>query len=176
MINLNKMNKLFSIILILFSVVSVATGQKFGFINSQQILTSLPEVKQANSDIEVMKTMFQKKGEEMVKELQTKYQDLQKKQTSGELAPIEIEKQAAALKLEETKLGEFEQTSQQKIFEKSEELLKPIQEKVNNAIKTVATENGFLYIFDSGMGVVLYADPEADATKLVMAKLGIASK
>ena len=174
--NFNKMNKLFSLIFVLFSVVFSAAGQKFGFINSQEILTSLPEVKQANSDIEVMKTMFQKKGEEMVKDLQTKYGDLQKKQTSGELAPVEIEKQAALLKLEEAKLGEFEKTSQQKIFEKSEELLKPIQDKVNNAIKDVASENGFLYIFDSGVGVVLYADPAADATKLVKAKLGIVNK
>ena len=115
--NFNKMNKLFSLIFVLFSVVFSAAGQKFGFINSQEILTSLPEVKQANSDIEVMKTMFQKKGEEMVKDLQTKYGDLQKKQTSGELAPVEIEKQAALLKLEEAKLGEFEKTSQQKIYE-----------------------------------------------------------
>jgi outer membrane protein len=58
-------------------------------------------------------------------------------------------------------------------MEKSEELLKPIQDRVNKAIKDVATENGFLYIFDSGMGVVLYADPAADATKLVKTKLGI---
>jgi len=174
MINFNKMNRLFSLILVLLSVIFSATGQKFGFINSQEILTSLPEVKQANSDIEVMKTMFQKKGEDMVKDLQTKYQDLQKKQTSGELAPIEIEKQAALLKLEEAKLGEFEKTSQQKIFEKSEELLKPIQEKVNKAIKDVAAESGFLYIFDAGMGVILYSDPSTDATKLVKVKLGVA--
>lgn len=176
MINFSKMNKYYSLIFLLFSVVFSATSQKVGFINSQEILTSLPEVKQANSDIEVMKTMFQKKGEEMVKDLQTKYQDLQKKQTSGELAPVEIEKQAALLKLEEAKLGEFEKTSQQKIFEKSEELLKPIQDKVNTAIKDVASENGFLYIFDSGVGVVLYADPAADATKLVKTKLGIVNK
>lgn len=82
--NFNKMNKLFSLIFVLFSVVFSAAGQKFGFINSQEILTSLPEVKQANSDIEVMKTMFQKKGEEMVKDLQTKYGDLQKKQIRHE--------------------------------------------------------------------------------------------
>ena len=79
MINFSKMNRYYSLIFLLFSVVFSATSQKVGFINSQEILTSLPEVKQANSDIEVMKTMFQKKGEEMVKDLQAKYQDLQKK-------------------------------------------------------------------------------------------------
>lgn len=167
------MNRLSSIfIFLIFSVVSLQ-AQKVGYINSHEILTALPEVKQANSDIEVLKAMFQKKGEEMVKDLQAKYQTLQKKQSSGELAPVEIEKQSAALKQEEAKLGEFEKSSQQKIYEKSELLLSPIQEKVNKAIKDVATENGFLYIFDMGVGMVLYADPAADATKMVKAKLGL---
>lgn len=168
------MNKLVLFLGLFFVSSLTINAQKIGYINSQEILTILPEVKQANSDIEVMKSMFQKKGEEMVKDLQMKYQTLQQKQASGELAPVEIEKQAAALKQEEAKLGEFEQSSQQKIREKSEELLKPIQDKVNNAIKDVASENGFLYIFDSGMGLVLYADPSSDATKLVKTKLGIA--
>lgn len=167
------MNKLFSIIVVFLSIAIQANSQKIGYINSQEILASLPEVKQANSDIEVMKTMFQKKGEDMVKELQTKYQELQKKQQTGELAPVEIEKQSALLKLDEAKLGEFEKSSQEKIYQKSEELLKPIQERVNKAIKDVATENAFLYIFDAGMGVILYSDPTADVTKLVKTKLGI---
>ena len=110
------MNKFF--ILVFITIVSTFSlnAQKVGYINSQEILTSLPEVKQANSDIDVMKGMFQKKGEEMVKDLQMKYQDLQQKQAGGTLAPVEIEKQAAALKAEEAKVGEFEQSSQQKIM------------------------------------------------------------
>ena len=167
------MNKVILAFFLVFSIQLGVNAQKIGFINTQEILTLLPEVKQANSDIEVMKAMFQKKGQEMVQSLQTKYQELQKKQQTGELAPVEIEKQSAALKLEEGQLGEFEQSSQQKIYEKSEELLKPIQDKVNQAIKDVAAENGFLYIFDSSQGLVLYADPTADASKLVKAKLGI---
>ncbi|MBC7884378.1 MAG: OmpH family outer membrane protein [Saprospiraceae bacterium] len=167
------MNKLFNTCILIIAGFISLNAQKVGYINSQEIFSLLPEVKVANSDIEVMKTMFQKKGQEMVLSLQTKYQDLQKKQASGELAPIEIEKQGAALKLEEGQLGEFEKSSQQKIYQKSEELLKPIQDKVNKAIKDVAAENGFLYIFDSGIGVVLYADPASDASKLVKAKLGI---
>lgn len=167
------MNKVILALFLVFSIQLGVNAQKIGFINTQEILTLLPEVKQANSDIEVMKAMFQKKGQEMVQSLQTKYQELQKKQQTGELAPVEIEKQSAALKLEEGQLGEFEQSSQQKIYEKSEELLKPIQDKVNQAIKDVAAENGFLYIFDSSQGLVLYADPTADASKLVKAKLGI---
>ncbi|MBK9734847.1 MAG: OmpH family outer membrane protein [Saprospiraceae bacterium] len=168
------MNKFLSLALFFFFTSIHVQAQKVGFINTQEILALLPEVKQANSDIEVMKTMFQKKGQDMVKALQTKYQELQKAQANGEIAPLEAEKQTKVLKDEEAALGEFEKTSQQKIYEKSEELLKPIQERMNKAIKDVAAENGFLYIFDSGVGVILYSDPTADATKMVKAKLGIA--
>jgi len=167
------MNKVILSFFLLISIHFGVNAQKIGFINTQEMLALLPEVKQANSDIEVMKAMFQKKGQDMVQSLQVKYQELQKKQQTGELAPVEIEKQAAFLKIEEGQLGEFEKGSQQKIYEKSEELLKPIQDKVNQAIKDVASENGFLYIFDSSQGLVLYADPTADASKLVKAKLGI---
>lgn len=168
----------FSILIISALTISVwaplqSSAQKVACINSQEILATMPEVKQANSDIEVMKTMFQKKGEEMVKELQTKYQTLQQQQAKGELAPVEMEKQTAALKEEEAKLNEFDKSSQQKIYEKSEELLKPIQERVTQAIKDVAAENGFTYVFDKSTGIILYSDAGADITKLVKTKLGI---
>lgn len=170
------MNKIFRSLLLIvaFAALTISVqAQKFGYINSQELIAQLPEVKEANAKIETLKKQLQKKGQDMVQTLQAKYADLQKKQTDGVLSPVEIEKEAALLKEEETKLGQFEQTSQQKIYEKSEELLAPIQTKINNAIKEVATDNGFTYIFDSSLGLVLYADPGTDVSTLVKAKLGI---
>jgi outer membrane protein len=149
-------------------------AQKFGYINSQEILELMPEYKTAKSDLDVMKSMFEKKGKDMVTSLQNKYADLQKKQESGTVAPIELQKQADALKAEEGQLGDFEKTSQETIYKKTEELLKPIQEKFNKAIAEVAKDNGFAYIFDSGAGLILYADTASDATKMLKAKLAIA--
>ncbi len=151
----------------------VAHAQKMGYVNLQEIYVQLPEIKQANSDLDVMKEMFKKKGEEMVRQLQIKYQEFQQKQAKGELSPIEAEKQANDLKAEEQKIMEFDQTSQKTMVSKSEELLAPIHEKVEKAIKDVAAENQFLYIFDSSQGLVLYADSTANVTSLVKAKLGI---
>jgi outer membrane protein len=165
-------NKILSFIFILFLAFSVQ-AQNVAYVNTEDILESLAEVKQANSDIEDLKAMFQKKGQEMVQELQMKYQELQQLQASGTLAPIEIDKRGAALKQEEEKLREFEQSSQLKLYKKSEELLGPIQEKVNKAIEDVATEEGYIYIFDAGTGGILYADKNIDVTKKVMDKLGI---
>lgn len=150
-----------------------AEAQKFGFVNSQEIISLMPELQEANSQIDVLKNMYSKKGQEMVQALRNKYQELQKKQASGEVAPITLEKEGAALKAEEEKIMEFEQTSQQKIYEKSEELLKPIQDKVSKAIKDVAIEHNYAYIFDAATGIVLYADQAADVSALVKAKLGL---
>ena len=109
----------------------------------------------------------------MIASLQAKYQSLQERQQSGDISPIQLEQEAAKLKEEETKIAQFEQSSQEKIMTKSQELLAPIQDKINNAIKNVADEQGYDYIFDASMGMVLYAAPETDVSSAVKAKLGI---
>jgi outer membrane protein len=150
-----------------------ANAQKVGYLNTQELISLMPEVKEANSQLEVMKTQFSKRGQDMLQALQTKYQEFQRKQSNGELAPIEAEKQAQSLKEEEQALMNFEQESQQKLMAKSEELLQPMQDKVNNAIKMVAQENGYAYVLDISQGSILYADPASDVSALVKAKLGI---
>ena len=170
------MNKIMKSILFTFAFAALTLtvqAQKFGYINSQELISQMAEVKEANAKIETLKKQLQKKGQDMITALQTKYATLQKKQTDGLLSPKEIEAEAAVLKEEETQLQQFEQTSQQKILEKSDELLSPIQEKINNAIKEVATDNGYTYIFDISLGLVLYADPGTDVSALVKTKLGI---
>ncbi|MEE9438904.1 MAG: OmpH family outer membrane protein [Saprospiraceae bacterium] len=170
---MNKMIKSLLFTMVFAAMTVSMQAQKFGYINSQELIAQLPEVKEANSNIETLKKQLQKKGQDMITALQAKYADLQKKQANGELSPKQLEVEAAKLKSEETSLGQFEQTSQERIFKKSEELLSPIQEKINNAIKEVAADNGYTYIFDSSLGLVLYADPGTDVSNMVRAKLGL---
>jgi len=170
------MNKVFKSLLLtlVFAVIAIgAQAQKFGYINSQELISQIPEVKEANANIETLKKQLQKKGQDMVASLSAKYSDLQQKQTKGELSPKQLEVEAAKLKQEEEQLAKFEQSSAEKVYQKSEELLTPIQDKINNAIKDVAAENGYTYIFDTSLGMVLYADPGTDVSALVKAKLGL---
>jgi len=162
-------SKLLIVAVAFVSFSMTATAQKFGYINSQELISQLPEVKEANANIETLKTQLQKKGQDMITALQTKYQKLEADRDN--YSPKQLEVEAGKLKAEEQKIAEFEQTSQQRIMGKSEELLKPIQEKINVAIKQVAEENGYTYIFDASLGIVLYADPGTDVTALVKAKL-----
>lgn len=156
--------------LILATVTSI-TAQKFAYINSQELINDLPEVKEANSNIEAFQSQLQRKGQEMIQSLQTKYAAVEQNRDS--YSPVQLEQEAQKLKDEEAQILQFEQSSQQKILEKSETLLAPIRTRIEEAIKQVANENGYDYVFDYSMGLVLYANEETNIGPLVKAKLGL---
>lgn len=169
------MRKLFkyAVILMGFVFINPLAAQKFGYVDTQEIIEQLPEVKEANSNIETFKSQLQSKGQDMLKALQAKFQDLTKRQQQGDISPVQVETEAAKLKEEENKILLFEQESQQKIIKKSEDLLRPIRDRIQKAIDDVAAENGFTYIFDYSTGLVLYGDESANVMSLVKAKLGL---
>ncbi len=121
---------------------SALQAQKFGYVNSSAILAEMPEVKQAESNLEALRNQLQKKGEGMVQTLQEDFVNLQQQVQAGTLAPKQQAEEEARLQEEEQKIAKFEQEMRQKVQEKREELLAPIYEKVNNAIQDVAKENG----------------------------------
>lgn len=148
-------------------------AQKFGYINSQELIETIPEVKEATSNLETYQNQLAKQGQDMLAKLQTKYQELERKQANGEISPKQLETEAAKLKEEEGQLMAFEQSSQQKLLEKNNTLLAPIRDKIQAAIDDVAAENGYTFIFDYSTGFVLYADATTDVSSLVKAKLGL---
>lgn len=167
-----KKNLLFTLVFVL-ATAGTAMAQKFGYCNSLALLTEIPEVKQADSDLQAFQTQLTKKGQEMVKELQNKAAELQRKEEQGLISPKDLETQSLKLKEEEEKIAKYEQEVYAKLTQKREELYKPLLEKVNNAMKDVATENGFTMVFDLSSNMVLYGDPSLDVTTLVKTKLGI---
>lgn len=169
-----KKHLLFTLVLVLAAAGS-AMAQKFGYCNSLALLTEIPEVKQADSDLQAFQTQLTKKGQEMVKELQMKAEELDRKEKQGTISRKDLEAQTLKLQEEEEKIAKYEQEVYAKLTQKREELYKPLLERVNTAMKDVATENGFTMVFDLSANVVLYGDPSLDVTKLVKTKLGIAS-
>jgi len=161
------------LIILLLAAFHTVNAQKFAYVNTQEILQTLPEVKEANANIETFRNQLVKMGQNKVESLRTKYGELEQKQAQGDISPKQLEMEAQKLKEEEMKIAQFEQESQQRIMEKSEELLKPIRDKVQKAIDDVATENGYSYIFDASLGFILYADDSSDASGKVKSKLGI---
>ncbi len=148
-------------------------AQKFGYCNSGQLLTQIPEVKAADSDLSAFQTQLTKRGQEMVKALQDKAADLKRKEETGTISPKDLETQSAKLAEEEAAIAKYEQEVYEKLAQKREQLFSPILDRVNQAMADVAKENQFMFVFDSSSQVLLYSDESLDVTKLVKAKLGI---
>lgn len=155
------------------SVASIGFAQKFGYCNSAALLTDIPEVKAADSDLQAFQSQLTKRGQEMVKAFQEKVTELERKQQNGTISPKDLEAQSAKLKEEEAAIAKYEQEVYAKLAQKREELFKPILDRVNNAMSEVAKENQFTFVFDQNSQVLLYADESLDVTKLVKAKLGM---
>lgn len=168
------MNKSFALTLCLVLAAATATfAQKFGYCNSVALLTELQEVKAADSDLQAFQTQLQKKGQDMVKELQEEARVLEDKNAKGLISPKDYQTQGEALAKKEETINKYAQEVDEKLAAKREELYKPILEKVNKAMQDVAKENGYLLVFDSSTQVLLFADESLDVTKLVKAKLGV---
>ncbi len=163
--------KITALCLILSTVAFTAQAQKFGYINSSEILAELPEVKQANANIDALRKQLEKKYQQDIQSLQTSYQAVQKQVAEGALSPKQQEEEATKLQKKEEELRKFETESQQKLAAKQQELIQPILDKVNQAIQDVAKENGFQFIFDEA--VLLYRDESQNVASMVRAKLGM---
>lgn len=168
------MKKLFLLTLSL-AMASVGFAQKFGYCNSTLLLTSIPDVKAADSDLQAFQAQLTKRGQEMVKALQDKAAELDRKEKQGTISPKDLETQGAKLQEEQAVIAKYEQEVYEKLGQKREELYKPILDRVNQAMADVAKEQQLMFVFDQNTNVFLYADESLDVTKLVKMKLGIAN-
>lgn len=163
--------QLAAVAFLLLAATATSTAQKFGYVNSAEILAELPAMKAAESNLEGLQKQLQKKGQSMVETFQTDYQALQAKAQEGTMSPKQQQEEAAKLQSREEEIGQFEQTMMADLQKKRSELLEPIYESVNTAIKEVAEENGYTFIFDQQ--VLLYGQDSQDVSAMVKAKLGL---
>ncbi len=166
---------LFCLVMIGFTTMNIH-AQQVAYINSALLMQDLPEIKQADSNLSAFQTQLQKKGEQMVTALQTKYQEVTKKQQAGEISPKQLEEESAKLKEEETKIGQYEQDMNKQIADKRQTMYQPILDKINTLINEVAKAKGYNFVFDSSTGVLLYAEEKYDITTEVKAKLVASTK
>ncbi|MBY5956968.1 OmpH family outer membrane protein [Membranicola marinus] len=156
---------------VLFSAGMLQAQQKFAYVNSQELLENLPEVKAADAEIQTLQQQLQKKGQEMIESFQAKAMELQQKRDAGEMSPKQLEVESQKLQEEQDKIRQYDTKMQTDVMRKQQELLQPIQDKVNTAIETVAKADGYTMVFDSSSGVVLYADDATNITSKVKAEL-----
>ncbi len=168
-----KMIRLIPILLLVLGMTTTTMAQKVGHIDSNALLTQLPEMKSANSTLETFRTQKLKEAETRMKKIQEFYVANMQKIQEGTLSPVEQQQKETELQRQQAEFKKYEADIQQQIMSKQEQLYQPILDKVNAAIKRVGEQNGFDYIMDSSFGALVYMEDKHDVTELVKKELGI---
>lgn len=145
--------------------------QKFGHIDSSALLELMPEKSAAEKELEAFAKEFESALQEMAKEYESKIQSFQ----ANEKSMVETVRNTKMREIAdlERRIQEFQQQAQEEVGKKEQEVLTPIIDKARKAIDDVASEKGYTYVFDSSLGVLLYADDSEDIMADVKAKLGL---
>ncbi len=168
------MKKLAILSAILLTISTLSYAQKYAYVDSEYILSKIPSYESAQAKLDELSKKWQTEVEAKYKVVQEKYEAFQteqyawsaemKKQREQEIIDLE----QAAVTLREKYFGE-----EGDLYNKRTELVKPIQDEVFNAIKTVATEGGYAFIFDKASGAgLIYSDPKYDISDEIVKKLG----
>ncbi len=169
------MKKLFFLLFFLvIAITSVTNGQlKIGYVDSDSIMDKFPDAQDARQKLDAFIQDWQTELSKIESSWKTKYDDYEKRKlimtdqtrTETESELIKLEQQISDFR--EKKFG-----TNGELFQKQDEIMKPIQNKVFTAIQDVAKDEDLDFIFDrSGDVMLLFAKDEYDVTTLVLEKL-----
>ena len=144
---------------------------KLGHINSNDLMQIMPGRDSAQAILQQEVTGLEEQLKSMQSEMETRYNDYMEKQ-SGWTELIRNTKQRELQDMG-TRIQEFQENAQKQLQQREQDLLKPIIDRAKQAISDVAAEGGYTYIFDSGVGAVLYSQDSEDIMPLVKKKLGL---
>ncbi len=147
------------------------TPTKLGHIDRQQLLLILPERKDAETKMQKFAEELDKRLRAMGTEYETTVADARTRAEG--LTNTEREMLMRDIQQLEQRITDAQEKAQDDLAKQEEELLRPMVERTNKAIRDVATDNNFTYIFDTSTGFVLYFDKGEDIMPLVKTKLGI---
>ncbi len=171
------MKKYWFFVILLLLLTKTSFAQKFGYIDSEFILSKVPAYNAAQKEIDKLSANWQKDIEGMYQNIDKMYKSYQaeevlltnemKKKRQNEI--VEKEKE---VKEYQKKIFGFEGT----VFKKRQDLIKPVQDEVYDAIEKVAKKRQLQIVFDkSSELVMLYTNPVHDYTEYVMEELGLAN-
>ncbi|MDI3526589.1 MAG: outer membrane protein [Tenuifilum sp.] len=164
-----------TILLTLVTLIGMnAWAQKFAYVDTEYILNKIPSYKAAQEQLDKLSAQYQKEIEEKYAEVDKMYKDYQ---TEKVLLTEEMKQKreddiiAAERKVKELQMKYFGREGM--LFKKREELVKPIQDQVFNAIKEIAVEGGYAVIFDAAASPnMIYTNPRYDKSDEVLQRLG----
>lgn len=157
-----------------FTAFAFSFSQKYAYVDSDYILANIPEYKEAQKQIDELAEEYQKEIEAKFNEIDMLYKAYQ---AEAVLMPEDIKKkkedEIIAIKNEVRELQNQRFGTDGDLFIKREELIKPIQEKIYNAIEEIATEKNYAFVFDkAGSLTMLYVNSKFDLSDDVLDHVG----
>lgn len=169
------MKRLVFLVVLFLLIGSSAYSQKFGYVDTDFILSKMEEYQEAQAEIEKVSKQWQEEIHNMYQEINKMYSEYKAEEVL--LTEEMKEERMAAIKKKENAVKEY----QEKVFGyeglfflKKQELMKPVQDKVFEAVEKVAKDQRLQIVFDkSGDLVMIYTDPIHDYTDYVLEELGL---
>jgi len=150
-------------------------AQKVGYVDTQALLERMPEYKAAEQEIERLTQQWQKEIDDLYARIEQLFQQYREQEPL--MSPEMKRRKQEEIEAEERKARELQRKRfgpNGDLFKQREEKMKPILDRVQQAIQAVAQEKKFSLVLDrSAGGILLYAEPAYDLTDAVAAKLGL---
>ena len=164
--------KIAFLLLCVFPISLMGQEVKLGHINSQEILSLMPERAEIEKTLNDLQTQWENELVKMREEYYAKIKEFQDKQATMPES-IKQARQSEIVEIEQ-RINTFNQTASSDLQKKQQELFAPVIDKVKKAINEVGTENNYTYIFDLSTQSIVYQSPKSnDVTALVKKKLGL---
>ncbi|MCX6350377.1 MAG: OmpH family outer membrane protein [Bacteroidetes bacterium] len=145
----------------------MAQTHKFGHINTNELLSKMPKVVEAQKQLDTYKKEYEDQIKELQSEFEKKYQEMQ----AGKMTDAQKSNREKELQQLQQRIYSVQQDARDNMEKKQEEIMGPIITKVKDAIKAVAKEGKYNYIFEAA--TLLYADESEDVSGAVKKKLGL---
>ena len=162
--------KLTAAFLLLFVTMTATAQSKIAHIDSQTLISEMPEVKEAQAQLEKLQKTYATEIDASMKEYQTKLQTYSADaQNQTHVTNDARQKELAGM---EQNIQQYQQTASQDIQKKQADLLRPLIEKARAAIQKVARAQGFEYVIDGTQGGSLILSDGKDLMEDVKKELG----
>ena len=161
--------------LLLSGIGLAGVAQKYAVIDTRYILDKMPDYKEAQKQLDDIAAGWQKDIDGKQAELDRMYKDYDAEQVmlSEELK----KKREDQLFNKEKELRDLQRKRfgfEGDLFKKRQELIKPIQDKVYNAIQKISVARGYDFVLDKSEGItIIFADPKLDKSEDVLKELGV---
>ncbi|MFT3678419.1 MAG: OmpH family outer membrane protein [Chitinophagaceae bacterium] len=169
------MKKILLLTLVSVLLAGSTMAQKYAIINTRYILDKMPEYKTAQKQLDDIAADWQKDIDTRQAALDKMYKDYDAEEVM--LSEDLKKKRQDQLFLKEKEVRDLQRQRfgfEGDLFKKRQELIKPVQDRVYNAVQKIATQRGYDFVLDKSEGItIIFADPKLDKSEDVLRELGI---